>query len=98
MLKYAVLPTASTNRMHLFAEASDGNSSVIEGGGENEIHWQIKYNMRKSLDIEDEGCYLQPGNRGSLLECGFNATAKTILVIHGWTVSIKLDYIFLNFI
>nr|XP_023692284.1 endothelial lipase [Paramormyrops kingsleyae] len=86
ILPFVVFAEPMENGYYLH-EASDGNSSVREGGGENDIHWQIKYNMRKSLDIEDEGCYLQPGNRGSLLECGFNATAKTILVIHGWTMS-----------
>ncbi|KAM8865229.1 endothelial lipase [Synchiropus picturatus] len=48
---------------------------------------QIRYNMRKSLDMEQEGCYLQVGKKECLEECGFNATAKTIFIIHGWTVS-----------
>nr|XP_061804238.1 endothelial lipase-like [Nerophis lumbriciformis] len=43
--------------------------------------------MRKSLDLDQEGCYLQAGNRDCLQECGFNATAKTIFIIHGWTMS-----------
>ncbi|XP_071774708.1 endothelial lipase [Centroberyx gerrardi] len=47
----------------------------------------IKYNMRKSLDLDQDGCYLQPGKKGRLEECGFNATAKTIFIIHGWTMS-----------
>jgi len=42
--------------------------------------------MRKSFDLDDDGCYLQPGKKESIEECGFNATAKTILIIHGWTV------------
>lgn len=46
----------------------------------------IKYNMRKSLDLDQEGCYLQAGKKGCLEECGFNATAKTIFIVHGWTV------------
>ena len=46
----------------------------------------VKYNMRKSLDLEHEGCYLQAGKKDCLQECGFNATAKTIFIIHGWTV------------
>ncbi|XP_051509998.1 endothelial lipase [Myxocyprinus asiaticus] len=51
------------------------------------LHDRIKYNMRKSLDLDDDGCYLQPGKKESLEECGFNTTAKTILIIHGWTMS-----------
>ncbi|XP_062854840.1 endothelial lipase isoform X2 [Trichomycterus rosablanca] len=50
------------------------------------LHDQIKYNMRKSPDLDEEGCYLQPGRREGLQECGFNATARTILIIHGWTI------------
>ncbi|XP_020777561.1 endothelial lipase [Boleophthalmus pectinirostris] len=47
----------------------------------------IKFNMRKSLDLEQEGCYLQMGKKECLEECGFNATAKSIFIIHGWTMS-----------
>uniref|UniRef100_A0A8C7WXL9 triacylglycerol lipase n=1 Tax=Oryzias sinensis TaxID=183150 RepID=A0A8C7WXL9_9TELE len=48
---------------------------------------RIKYNMRKSLNLDQDGCYLQRGKNASLEECGFNATAKTIFIIHGWTMS-----------
>ncbi|XP_077378189.1 endothelial lipase [Festucalex cinctus] len=47
----------------------------------------VKYNMRKSLDLDQEGCYLNAGNKECLQRCGFNATAKTIFIIHGWTMS-----------
>lgn len=50
---------------------------------------QIKYNMRKSEDLDDEGCFLHPGHREALQQCGFNTTARTILIIHGWTVSTR---------
>ncbi|KAM9394319.1 endothelial lipase isoform 2-T2 [Pholidichthys leucotaenia] len=43
--------------------------------------------MRRSLDLDQEGCYLQVGNKECLEKCGFNATAKTIFIIHGWTIS-----------
>ncbi|XP_030623523.1 endothelial lipase [Chanos chanos] len=43
--------------------------------------------MRKTLDLDDDGCYLHVGKKECLQECGFNATAKTILIIHGWTMS-----------
>lgn len=42
--------------------------------------------MRKSLDLEQKGCYLEAGKTECLQECGFNVTAKTIFIIHGWTV------------
>ncbi|KAF4070335.1 hypothetical protein AMELA_G00284230 [Ameiurus melas] len=47
---------------------------------------QIKYNMRKSEDLDDEGCFLHPGHKEALQQCGFNTTARTILIIHGWTI------------
>lgn len=52
-----------------------------------QLHDRIKYSMRKSFDLDDDGCYLQPGKKESIEECGFNASAKTILIIHGWAVS-----------
>ncbi|KAM6958789.1 endothelial lipase [Aplochiton taeniatus] len=63
-----------------------------DGGGEpladdEALHDGVRYNMRKSLDLDHEGCYLQPGRNDCLRECGFNATAKTILIVHGWTMS-----------
>nr|XP_027302085.1 endothelial lipase [Anas platyrhynchos] len=36
---------------------------------------------------EAEGCPLALGQEGSLKECGFNATAKSFFIIHGWTMS-----------
>lgn len=50
------------------------------------LHDRIKYNMRKSLDLDEDGCNLQPGKKESIEECGFNASFKTILIIHGWAV------------
>lgn len=52
----------------------------------------VKYNMRKSLDLEQEGCYLQTGRKVCLEECGFNATAKTFFIIHGWTVRTGTEF------
>lgn len=60
-----------------FEELSTDSSALIN---------VVKYNMRKSLDLDEEGCYLQASKRECLEECGFNATAKTIFIIHGWTV------------
>ncbi|KAG5281197.1 hypothetical protein AALO_G00068470 [Alosa alosa] len=51
------------------------------------LHDQIKYDFRKSLDLDEEGCILDPMKRAGLKECGFNTTAKTIFIIHGWTMS-----------
>lgn len=48
---------------------------------------RVKFGLRRSADAEDEGCALELGSERSLEECGFNATARTFLIIHGWTVS-----------
>ncbi|XP_037113875.1 endothelial lipase [Syngnathus acus] len=58
------------------------------GGDElSTVDVSVKYNMRKSLDLDQKGCYLNAGNKDCLQRCGFNATAKTIFIIHGWTMS-----------
>ncbi|XP_034094369.1 endothelial lipase [Gymnodraco acuticeps] len=79
----------------LFSSATGENAVPIgEEGGKDEqptdskvLDSSVKYNMRKSLDFDHEGCYLQTGKTERLEECGFNATAKTIFIIHGWTMS-----------
>ncbi|XP_072243639.1 endothelial lipase [Leuresthes tenuis] len=65
----------------------DEDGGLDEFSDSNALHGVVKYNMRKSLDLEQEGCYLQTGKKTCLEECGFNATAKTIFIIHGWTMS-----------
>ncbi|KAL0979887.1 hypothetical protein UPYG_G00191140 [Umbra pygmaea] len=78
---------------YVFSSGEDENSlfkdkefKVIHGDN-NTLHNDITYNMRKSQDLDVDGCILQPGKNTSLQECGFNVTAKTIFIIHGWTMS-----------
>ncbi|KAM8781960.1 endothelial lipase [Rhynchonycteris naso] len=47
----------------------------------------VKFNLRISDDPEHEGCYLSLSHNESLEDCGFNITAKTFFIIHGWTMS-----------
>ncbi|XP_016080613.1 PREDICTED: endothelial lipase [Miniopterus natalensis] len=47
----------------------------------------VRFNLRTSEDPELEGCYLSLGDNQPLEDCGFNMTAKTFFIIHGWTVS-----------
>uniref|UniRef100_A0A1A8S1P1 triacylglycerol lipase n=1 Tax=Nothobranchius rachovii TaxID=451742 RepID=A0A1A8S1P1_9TELE len=76
-----------------FLSSAGGENALLKGEDEGfesnreSPHGVIKYNMRRSLDLEQEGCYLQTGREACLVECGFNATAKTIFIIHGWTMS-----------
>ncbi|XP_019508248.1 PREDICTED: endothelial lipase isoform X2 [Hipposideros armiger] len=47
----------------------------------------VRFNFRTSEDPEHEGCYLSLGHNQPLEDCGFNLTAKTFFIIHGWTMS-----------
>ncbi|XP_054439603.1 endothelial lipase isoform X2 [Pteronotus mesoamericanus] len=47
----------------------------------------VRFNLRISKDPEHEGCYLSFGHNQTLEDCGFNMTAKTFFIIHGWTMS-----------
>lgn len=69
----------------IFPSDEDGEFDELPTNGSAFNH-VIKYNMRKSLDLDQEGCYLETGKKGCLRECGFSATAKTIFIIHGWAV------------
>uniref|UniRef100_A0A8C9RAN1 triacylglycerol lipase n=1 Tax=Scleropages formosus TaxID=113540 RepID=A0A8C9RAN1_SCLFO len=46
-----------------------------------------KFSLRRPLDPTDDICYIVTGSLESLIKCNFNATSKTFLVIHGWTVT-----------
>uniref|UniRef100_A0A671FH79 Lipase G, endothelial type n=1 Tax=Rhinolophus ferrumequinum TaxID=59479 RepID=A0A671FH79_RHIFE len=47
----------------------------------------VRFNLRTSEDPEHEGCDLPLGHNQPLEDCGFNMTAKTFFIIHGWTMS-----------
>ncbi|XP_040277041.1 endothelial lipase [Bufo bufo] len=47
---------------------------------------QIQFNAHFSAN-PDEGCYLDPENDDCLQDCHYNTSAKTFIVIHGWTMS-----------
>uniref|UniRef100_A0A8D2JQ83 phospholipase A1 n=1 Tax=Sciurus vulgaris TaxID=55149 RepID=A0A8D2JQ83_SCIVU len=51
----------------------------------------VSFNLRTSKDPEHEGCYLSLGHSQPLEDCGFNVTAKTFFIIHGWTMSGMLE-------
>ncbi|KAF7703084.1 lipoprotein lipase [Silurus meridionalis] len=46
-----------------------------------------KFSLRKPTLPDDDICYIVTGKPETLHYCNFNSTAKTFLVIHGWTVS-----------
>ncbi|CAI9619874.1 unnamed protein product, partial [Staurois parvus] len=46
----------------------------------------IQFNAHFSVS-PDEGCYLDPGHDECLQNCNYNTSAKTFIVIHGWTMS-----------
>ncbi|KAL4658864.1 lipoprotein lipase-like [Arapaima gigas] len=48
---------------------------------------QVRFSLRRPSDPSDDVCYVVTGRPDSLSSCNFNATSKTFLVIHGWTVT-----------
>ncbi|XP_027015120.2 lipoprotein lipase isoform X2 [Tachysurus fulvidraco] len=46
-----------------------------------------RFSLRKPTLPDEDICYIVPGKSDTLHNCNFNNTAKTFLVIHGWTVS-----------
>ncbi|XP_037364428.1 endothelial lipase isoform X2 [Talpa occidentalis] len=46
----------------------------------------VRFNLRTSQDREHEGCYLSFNHNELSEDCGFNMTAKTFFIIHGWTL------------
>ncbi|XP_036178692.1 endothelial lipase [Myotis myotis] len=47
----------------------------------------VRFNLRTSEDAEHEGCHLPLGHNQPLEDCGFNMTAKTFFIIHGWAMT-----------
>ncbi|XP_059563255.1 endothelial lipase [Myotis daubentonii] len=47
----------------------------------------VRFNLRTSEDAEHDGCYLPLGHNQPLEDCGFNMTAKTFFIIHGWAMT-----------
>ncbi|XP_072295608.1 lipoprotein lipase [Eucyclogobius newberryi] len=47
----------------------------------------VRFSLRKPSHPDDDLCFITPGKAESLSACAFNSTAKTFLVIHGWTLS-----------
>lgn len=48
---------------------------------------ETKFSVRSAEEPEDDLCYLVPGRQETVSKCGFNTTAQTFAVIHGWSVS-----------
>ncbi|XP_077390279.1 lipoprotein lipase [Festucalex cinctus] len=58
----------------LFEQKHDANQTVA------------RFSLRRPSHPEDDLCYILPGRADSLVACAFNSTAKTFLIIHGWTL------------
>ncbi|MBN3320916.1 LIPE lipase, partial [Atractosteus spatula] len=82
----SVVLASDLEKEGLFKDGAIADLLKDENGSHDTGNPQVKFNMRTSLGLDDEGCFIHPG-KASLQECGFNATAKTFFVIHGWTMS-----------
>ncbi|KAL2089812.1 hypothetical protein ACEWY4_014500 [Coilia grayii] len=65
-----------------------GNSTI------NSTDWltdfsdiESKFALRTVEVPDDDLCYIEPGQAESIIACEFNVTAKTFVIIHGWTVT-----------
>ncbi|KAK7889754.1 hypothetical protein WMY93_025314 [Mugilogobius chulae] len=47
----------------------------------------VRFSLRKPSHPDDDLCYIISGEAETLSACNFSSTAKTFLVIHGWTLS-----------
>ncbi|XP_030326561.1 endothelial lipase isoform X2 [Strigops habroptila] len=48
---------------------------------------RVRFSLRSASHAEEEGCAIAVGQHKCLEDCGFNVTAKTFFIIHGWTMS-----------
>uniref|UniRef100_UPI00398EDDCA lipoprotein lipase-like isoform X2 n=1 Tax=Pristiophorus japonicus TaxID=55135 RepID=UPI00398EDDCA len=48
---------------------------------------KTRFSLRTVSEPDEDACYIIPGHLDSLSKCNFNTTAKTFLIIHGWSVS-----------
>ncbi|XP_067872765.1 lipoprotein lipase-like [Heterodontus francisci] len=48
---------------------------------------KTRFSLRHMSEPDEDVCYIIPGQVDSLRKCNFNATTKTFLIIHGWSVS-----------
>ncbi|XP_007899210.1 lipoprotein lipase [Callorhinchus milii] len=48
---------------------------------------RTRFSLRVPSQPDEDVCHVIPGRAESLAECGFNATSKSFLIIHGWSVS-----------
>ncbi|XP_051497568.1 endothelial lipase-like [Apus apus] len=65
-------------------------AELLEAGQEERApapQAQVKFSVRSGPRGAELGCPLALGHRQGLRDCGFNLTAKTFFIIHGWTMS-----------
>ncbi|XP_063311881.1 lipoprotein lipase [Pelobates fuscus] len=48
---------------------------------------ESKFALRTPEEVDEDNCYLVPGQEHTVNQCNFNHTSKTFVVIHGWTVT-----------
>uniref|UniRef100_A0A8C5LT05 Lipoprotein lipase n=1 Tax=Leptobrachium leishanense TaxID=445787 RepID=A0A8C5LT05_9ANUR len=48
---------------------------------------ESKFALRTPEEVDEDTCFLVPGQENTISQCNFNHTSKTFVVIHGWTVT-----------
>ena len=59
---------------------------------DNNGYLETKFSLRTAEEPEEDVCYIRPGRQESITECGFNVTAQTFAIIHGWSVGNLKSY------
>ncbi|XP_067839644.1 endothelial lipase-like isoform X1 [Heptranchias perlo] len=58
-----------------------------ENIGRDYSNIQTKFNLQSSKNTDEKECDIIAGVGESLVECSFNTTSKTFIIIHGWTTT-----------
>ncbi|XP_038860265.1 lipoprotein lipase-like [Salvelinus namaycush] len=48
---------------------------------------ETKFSVRSVEEPEEDLCYLVPGKKNTVTQCGFNISLPTFAIIHGWSVA-----------
>uniref|UniRef100_A0A4W5QIL9 Lipoprotein lipase n=1 Tax=Hucho hucho TaxID=62062 RepID=A0A4W5QIL9_9TELE len=48
---------------------------------------ETKFSVRSVEEPEEDLCYLVPGKKDTVTQCGFNISLPTFAIIHGWSVA-----------
>ena len=81
-----------SNSVLIYAPSSPWYSGNTTGWFVDYGSIDTKFSLRTAEEPEEDVCYIRPGRQESITECGFNITAQTFAIVHGWTVGNLQSY------